>query len=326
MVDAIPVSEKDKNSAQIPWRDRLIGPALKLSLMKIVVARGQHLRKGAADVDVQWRLLIGEILRQPEWKFLADQLPTMTAPLEVRLFKDAFNNIINDICKKMGWGPKYGGSSGNLSGQEGEMDELTLLVRQVLFDWEKKKEEKESGKKLQEELGQNEMMVMLGKVQAACKGKRKRERADDGGGARASTSPSSLASGSVSSLSASSPLTELQALDQYLQTGRIPTTNIVAKTPERSEQPDDKEFLFKELEGMPVGEFLEACGVQDLVAEASIRKEGVEVITTLFCECDNRSSKPFRTEMALFNIDASAAMKLFLFFTKLLKGKGSSNI
>jgi hypothetical protein len=77
--------------------------------MKIVVARGQHLRKGAADVDVQWRLLIGEILRQPEWKFLADQLPTMTAPLEVRLFKDAFNNIINDICKKMGWGPKYGG-------------------------------------------------------------------------------------------------------------------------------------------------------------------------------------------------------------------------
>ena len=77
---------------------------------------------------------------------------------------------------------------------------------------------------------------------------------------------------------------------------------------------------------MPIGEFLEGCGVQDRVPEASIRKEGVEVITTVFCECDVHSSKPFRTEMALFNIDALAAMKLFLFFTKLLKGKGSSNI
>jgi hypothetical protein len=167
------VIEKGKGTAQIPWKNKTAGPILKLSLMKLVVAKGVRLRKGHNDVDTHWRILIGDLSRQPEWKFLVDQLPSLSAPLEARVFKDACNKIIEDVSKAMGWG-KFAGTTGNLSGREGDLDELTTLVRQIHFDWEKKKEEKESSKALQEELNQNEMMVMTKKIQQACKSKRKR--------------------------------------------------------------------------------------------------------------------------------------------------------
>ena len=61
----------------IPWRDKVKGPVLKLSLVKLVVVKGVHLKKGAADVNAHWRLLISDLLRQPEWKFLVDQMPNM---------------------------------------------------------------------------------------------------------------------------------------------------------------------------------------------------------------------------------------------------------
>jgi hypothetical protein len=81
---------------------------------------------------------------------LADQLPTFSAPLEARIFKDACTSIIDEISKTMGWG-KYAGTTGNLSGKEGDMDEITTLVQQIHFDWEKKKEETDALPKLEEE-------------------------------------------------------------------------------------------------------------------------------------------------------------------------------
>jgi len=95
------VIEKGKGTAQIPWKNKTAGPILKLSLMKLVVAKGVHLRKGHNDVDTHWRILIGDLLRQPEWKFLVDQLPSLSAPLEARVFKDACNKIIDDVSKAM---------------------------------------------------------------------------------------------------------------------------------------------------------------------------------------------------------------------------------
>ena len=209
----------------------MVGPALKLSLMKLVVAKGVRLRKGHNDVNMHWTNLISDLLRQPEWKFLADQLPNLPTPLETRIFKDVSNSIIDDISKNMGWG-KYAGTTGNLSGKEGDLDEITTLVRQIIFDWDKKKEEKESGKALQEELNQNEMMVMTKKIQKACKGKRKRQSGTD---------------------------------------------------------------------------------------EEVIRELGVEMMLTLFSECDVKTSKEFRDEMKTFKVSAAAAMKMFMFFSKILK-------
>jgi hypothetical protein len=182
----------------------------------MVIVKGIHLKKGTSDIKNLWRLLIADLMRQPEWKFLADKIHQFSPDAFERTFKEAVKTIRKEVCAKMGWAEK-GGTTGNLSGEEGDMDELTLQVRQLMMDEERKREEKESGKALREELNQNEMQVLTAKIQSAAKRKRG-EGKDDGGGAKAS-SP-----GSVSTLSAASPLTELQALDQYLATGRVPKT------------------------------------------------------------------------------------------------------
>jgi hypothetical protein len=147
-------SKKEVKRMQIPWRDPVKGPILKLSLMKMVVVKGIHLKKGTSDISNLWRVFIADLLRQPEWRFLADQIAEFPHEIFERTFKEAVKNITADVCRAMGWAEK-GGTSGNLSGKEGDMDELSMQVRQTLMDLEKKKEEKESGKALQEDLNTN---------------------------------------------------------------------------------------------------------------------------------------------------------------------------
>ena len=151
----------------IPWRDKVKGPSLKLSLVKMVVVKGVHLKKGANDVNAHWRHMMGDLLRQPEWKFLVDMMPNM-ALLDERVFKDQLKVIVDEVSKLHGWG-KFAGTTGNLSGRAGDLDELSTQVRQILMDEERKKEERESGKRLQETLHQDEMSVLTGKITQASK-------------------------------------------------------------------------------------------------------------------------------------------------------------
>ena len=43
----------------IPWRDKVKGPSLKLSLVKMVVVKGVDLKKGANGVNAQQRNMLG---------------------------------------------------------------------------------------------------------------------------------------------------------------------------------------------------------------------------------------------------------------------------
>ena len=153
---------------------------------------------------------------------MADQIAEFLHEIFERTFIEAVKNITADVCRTMGWAEK-GGTTGNLSGKEGDMDELSMQVRQTLMDLEKKKEEKESGKALQEELNTNEMATLTKKIQKAAK--RKREGTDDDGTSKISPC------GSVSTLTSASPLTELEALDHFLANGRLPTSATLAAKP-----------------------------------------------------------------------------------------------
>jgi hypothetical protein len=51
----------------------------------------------------------------------------------------------------------------------------------------------------------------------------------------------------------------------------------------------------------------------------NIEELGIEMLVTLFCECDTLNSKEFRNEMLSFNVNAKDAMKLFLYFNKVRK-------
>jgi hypothetical protein len=46
--------QKQDAAKLIPWRDKVKGSILKLSLMKMVIVKGVHLRKGTNNVNAHW--------------------------------------------------------------------------------------------------------------------------------------------------------------------------------------------------------------------------------------------------------------------------------
>jgi len=70
---------------------------------------------------------------------------------------------------------------------------------------------------------------------------------------------------------------------------------------------------------MTVDDFAEACGIRDVLSVENIRELGIEMMVTLFCECDINNFKLFRNEMKSFDVNAADAMKMFLYFNKLRK-------
>ena len=86
-----------------------------------------------------------------------------------------------------------------------------------------------------------------------------------------------------------------------------------------------KDVLLTELGSVETGEVLELCGANDANDEIIVRDLGVEMLVTLFCECDISISKVFRDELKEFGIGAATAMKLFMFFKKVAKAEMHEN-
>ena len=98
----MPPKEKgNKGESLIPWRHPEIGPPLKSSLLKLVIAKGIHLQAGKVGIDDKWRLLMADILKQPAWSFVNTETDK---PIEYRVFKDQFKNICDETCALHGWG------------------------------------------------------------------------------------------------------------------------------------------------------------------------------------------------------------------------------
>jgi len=139
-----------------------------------------------------------------------------------------------------------------------------------------------------------------------------KEKTDDGSVGVVSSSP-----GSMSSLSASSPLCEFQALDQFLATGRMPTAPSKVEKPH---MPEVKERILKALTGKPMEEVCENAGIHGVMAVNNLVDHGLLTIITLFCEGDLQNSKPFRDELKNdFGVASPDSMKSFLYFNELLK-------
>ena len=134
----------DLSKHLIPWRDPIKGVVLKLSLLKLVQVKGLHLMERKSGIDNLWKLLIMDLLRQPEWAFLD---PASSAPISHDKFRAQYKTILDEACKKHGWGPKYGGSNSNLSGDSGDLDELSTMVKQVMMEIEHKNAVAESAGK-----------------------------------------------------------------------------------------------------------------------------------------------------------------------------------
>jgi translation elongation factor EF-1beta len=128
-------------------------------------------------------------MKEPEFK---QHITDTTAPISGRNLRDQYDKIISDQCELHGW-EENGGTTGNLSGGEGDLDELGRNVRQILMDKEKKRAKKEAEEANKLDLENKERDLLNGEtvrtVQAA-RNKRKSPAPDLSSGGSKSTSSS----------------------------------------------------------------------------------------------------------------------------------------
>ncbi len=135
--------EKSTNKGQtlLPWRLKNgAGLQLRTMLIRHVVATNLHMQDGKAGVNKLWDELVGSLMKEPEFK---QHITETTAPLSGRNLRDQYEKIITDQCELHGW-EENGGTTGNLSGGEGDLDELGRNVRQILMDKEQKRSKNKS--------------------------------------------------------------------------------------------------------------------------------------------------------------------------------------
>ena len=109
--------------------------------------------------------------------------------------------IINEQCEFHGW-DRHGGVTANLSGDDGDLDELGQNVRQILMDIEEKEAKKEAEKANKVDFEAKEGSILDGEIQRAAnaaRGKRKNKAAsgnssggESSGNSSKTTSPDAM--------------------------------------------------------------------------------------------------------------------------------------
>jgi hypothetical protein len=167
---------------------------LRTTLFRLAVADGIYFlkknQKGNPDI---WEAFSEVLLKQPEFAGLEGSAHSICSQFKDTLDKRASHH---------GWTDANGGITGNLSGHEGDLDDLDRNVKQILMDREEKKAKKELEKIEKGELNDIEKDVLTSRLQSQAKAKRSRGPEQRKGGK--GESPSSISSLSANSSSASS--------------------------------------------------------------------------------------------------------------------------
>ena len=140
---------------QTPWRDPVRGPLLRTVLFRLIVVDGLHLKKNAKGAPDIWEKFSELLFKQPEYVGLEGSANSIQSQYRETLQKRARHH---------GWMDENGGVTGNLSGQEGDLDDLDGMVKQVLMDKEEKKANKEAKKIQAGELNDIETDVLKGRL------------------------------------------------------------------------------------------------------------------------------------------------------------------
>jgi len=136
-----------------------------------------------------------------------------TARLSGRNLRDHYERIVNEQCEFHGW-DRHGGVTGNLSGGEGDLDELGRNVRQILMDIEEKEAKKEAEKAAKEDLENKESAILDGEIQRAANAARGKRKAKAASGPDANISGHS--SGSNSSHTSPDDQSPWAAIDELI--------------------------------------------------------------------------------------------------------------
>ena len=143
----------------LPWRMKnAAGLQLRTLLIRHVLAENLHMKEGKSGTPKLWDQIVHQLMKEPEF---GQHCNPSQAPLTGRNLRDQYEKIINEQCEFHGW-DRHGGVTGNLSGGDGDLDELGQNVRQILMDIEEKEAKKEAEKANKADLEAKE--EILGKV------------------------------------------------------------------------------------------------------------------------------------------------------------------
>ena len=121
-------------------------------------------------------------------------------------------------------------------------------------------------------------------------------------------------------MSTHTPLTELQQLDEYLSTGRVPKKSKSVIRADHHDHLSLKDKLMKELKDTHPGTFAAMCHIYDDNGRDLLTDLGLELVVSLFAESsDPTISTQFRADMKEMGFQASDAMKIFLELVRLYK-------
>lgn len=177
----------NKGKTLFPWRDPLKGQLCKTILIKHVLVSNLHLGDGSKGVKEKWDALLDSLKKEPQF---AQYLEESSVPLSGQSLRSQFQTILEERKNFHGWN---GGSVGNNSGREGDIDELDSNIRQILMDLEEKEEKKKMAEELKKDLDQKEAGIISGAVQEQVmksKSKRKAEQMSSSGESSGEPSPS----------------------------------------------------------------------------------------------------------------------------------------
>jgi hypothetical protein len=236
----------------LPWRLKNgAGLQLRTMLIRHVVATNLHMQDGKAGVNKLWDELVGSLMKEPEFK---QHITETTAPLSGRNLRDQYEKIITDQCELHGW-EVNGGTTGNLSGGEGDLDELGRNVRQILMDKEEKRAKKEAEEANKIDLENKEKDLLNGETVRTVQAARNK---------RKGTAPELSSGGSKSTSSSDS--SPWQAIDDLIFGRR-------QLTPKPAETDGDAHKRKFNPDRMAIDNFFQARTMYEIARELKIRRD-----------------------------------------------------
>ena len=119
---------------QLPWRAAIKGPVLRTVLFRLALVQGMHMKKNKKGTPDIWESFAELLFKQPEFAGLEGSAHSI---------QEQFRLTLQARSQHHGWTDANGGITGNLSGHEGDLDELDKMVKQILMERKAKKADKE---------------------------------------------------------------------------------------------------------------------------------------------------------------------------------------
>jgi hypothetical protein len=157
------IPESASDFKLIPWRNPDLCEPLYKALFKLAVTEQIHINKHGEKAK-KWKLFIDKLFLQPEF--------AIYDKVSIAAVEGQFESYILYRSKHHGW-LDNGGKTGNLSKNDGDLDDLDRHIKQILMDRETYDEQKKFKADIKIKVEDNEIAVLNKSLSNGAREKRK---------------------------------------------------------------------------------------------------------------------------------------------------------